>query len=184
MSQFQSFESGMGPGPGPILSLTGDTGGAVGPDGSGNINVLGSTGNPIVPLGPNKFVLGTIVGSPGSNTLFVDPLNLTVSTIDDTPTVIYALTIPANQAVVISARIIGLRDDISACAGGEVVAIGRNNGVVQVTSAGQIVTDYVGNPPPTAYAIGSASILEIIVVGVAAENWDWTVAIQYQFQEA
>ena len=42
--------------PGTVTALTGNTGGAVGPDGTGNINVIGASG-------------ATFTGDPGTNTL-------------------------------------------------------------------------------------------------------------------
>lgn len=56
MSQSGSFGSGTGSGS--VNTLTGNTGGAVGPDVSNNINVVGT--NPL-----------TVTGSPGTNTLTV-----------------------------------------------------------------------------------------------------------------
>jgi hypothetical protein len=41
MSQAGSFGEGLTPPPGSVISLTGNSGGPVGPDGSGNINVVG-----------------------------------------------------------------------------------------------------------------------------------------------
>ncbi len=58
MSQAGIFISGAHPS-GPIQTLTGNSGGPVGPDGAGNIDILGGTGI-------------NIVGSPGANTLTVN----------------------------------------------------------------------------------------------------------------
>lgn len=48
------------PPPGTVITLTGNTGGAVGPDGAGNINFPGAT-------------LYTVTGNPGTNTLTINP---------------------------------------------------------------------------------------------------------------
>ena len=57
MSQSGSYNTGGGGGGG-IITLTGNAGGAVGPDGGGNINVLGAGDV-------------TVTGNPGTNTLTI-----------------------------------------------------------------------------------------------------------------
>lgn len=59
MSQISSVILGTAPGVGPVLTLTGDTGGAVPPTGGGTINVLGGTGV-------------QVTGVPGTSTLTID----------------------------------------------------------------------------------------------------------------
>lgn len=59
MSQFINLASGGGGGGGDILTLTGDTGGPVSPDGAGNINVAGD------------LVTIDVTGDPGANTLVI-----------------------------------------------------------------------------------------------------------------
>ena len=69
MSQAGRFNTNT-PAPGTVLTLTGNSGGAVGPDGSGNINIIDDTSS-----GTSR-----IVGSPGTNTLtleFTDAANNT-----------------------------------------------------------------------------------------------------------
>jgi hypothetical protein len=56
MSQIGALSTGVFPPAGAVLTLTGNAGGAVGPSGLGNINVVGGT-----------FI--NIVGNPGANTL-------------------------------------------------------------------------------------------------------------------
>ncbi len=60
MSQAGIAAGGTGPSGQGILTLTGNTGGAVGPDGSNNVNFPGAT-------------LYTVTGSPGTNTLTINP---------------------------------------------------------------------------------------------------------------
>jgi len=62
MSQAGSLGSGGGGGGSGIQTLTGDVGGAVGPDGSSNVNVVG--GGSI-----------TVTGTPGTNTLTISSSN-------------------------------------------------------------------------------------------------------------
>lgn len=59
MSQAGRFSTGSGPTPGTVLTLTGNSGGAVGPDGLGNINVVGD-GTTV-----------TVAGNPGTDTLTI-----------------------------------------------------------------------------------------------------------------
>jgi hypothetical protein len=56
MSQVITLGGKPKPGSGPVFTLTGNSGGAVGPDGVGNINTLGGTNI-------------NVVGNPGTNTL-------------------------------------------------------------------------------------------------------------------
>jgi len=58
MSQSGVYYTGT-PGVGPVDTLTGDTGGAVGPDGLSNINILGGTNI-------------EVAGNPGTNTLTIN----------------------------------------------------------------------------------------------------------------
>lgn len=60
MSQLSTFSPTISPGTGPVFTLTGNSGGAVGPDGAGNINIVG-TGTI------------TVVDNPGTNTLTITP---------------------------------------------------------------------------------------------------------------
>jgi uncharacterized membrane protein YciS (DUF1049 family) len=63
MSQIYKTLSATPPPPGFVETLTGNTGGAVGPDGSDNINVVGD-GTTI-----------TVAGNPGTNTLTISAIN-------------------------------------------------------------------------------------------------------------
>lgn len=69
MSQFWLGGSGGG-GSGSVLTLTGNSGGAVGPNGSGNINLIGSGGI-------------TITGNPGTNTLTVTGTTSSIAWTDE-----------------------------------------------------------------------------------------------------
>lgn len=59
MSQLSTFNPKVTPGSGSVFTLTANSGGAVGPDGSGNINVVGNTTNIVD------------VGVPGTNTITI-----------------------------------------------------------------------------------------------------------------
>lgn len=176
MSQVQSF-SNSSSGTGPVFFLSGDIGLPVMPDGTGNINILSESL-------PDAYGFGSIEGDPGTFTLAVAPLTATVVTNDATTTTIYSLTLPNNTAVTIRARIIGLRDDFSNMAGGDIIVVGRKPGAGAVTglSSGQLLTDYVGNPPPTAGGGSDATHLLVRVRGTAGQRWNWTAAIMYQFE--
>jgi hypothetical protein len=182
MSQIQSFLESAGPGPGPILSLTGDfdvgnnPATPVGPNGAGNIYVLGTE------VGTTGFAI--VYGDPATNTLQVEPIIASVTTNDATTTTIYTLFVPDNTAVVVRALIIAVRDDFSATYGADWVSPVRRSGagaVVGPAAAGSEPTDYVGNPPP-ASGIGFSPTQTLVRVrGTVGQTWNWTAQITYQF---
>ena len=180
MSQFQSFESGAGPGPGPILSLTGDTGGAVGPDGSGNINVLGQFENSVA-----QFAV--VQGNPGTNTLGVAAAFDRLTTVGSANTsfTLTEFTLGPDQAIVMSAHVVGVKDDYSAACGGYTVGIVRKDGV---NPAALVYTGNLGgedsgtgNPDYGVNVVGDT--VSVTVEGVAAETWKWTCTYQYTIQQ-
>lgn len=65
MSQFFIHSTGTPPGTPGIAFETGNTGGAVGPDGANNLNVLGDSGSNL-----------TVTGNPGTNTLTISSTNV------------------------------------------------------------------------------------------------------------
>ncbi|CAB4127775.1 hypothetical protein UFOVP97_34 [uncultured Caudovirales phage] len=177
MSQIQSFLESAGPGPGPVLSLTGDLGGPVGPDGLGNINILGEN----VP----SSGFAQIIGNPLTNTLNVQPLVSDLSTNDGSFHTIYTLPLAANTSAVLYALVVGEKTDLSVCVGGLITGVARRQGAGAATgpgSNGLISTDYVGNPAPTVIMVPSGNSLVVQVRGVAGSTYDWTCQIIYQFE--
>lgn len=109
MSQIQVYEAGTGPGPGPILTLQGNIGGPVAPNGLGNIFVEGGTG---------VVVDGTLA----ANTLTIDIpgggfswINVTAGAVNLAPGTGYIIdfgagvvaTLPINAALGDTYRILG-----------------------------------------------------------------------------
>jgi hypothetical protein len=173
MSQIQSFVGSMGPA-GPILTLTGDIGGAVGPTG-GNINIVGEV------VGGQAFAI--IEGNPGTSTLNVVARTDEVVTNDAVftffPNAFYALA--NNQAVVMTANVIGHKDDFSAACGGFCVGIVRRAGAGAIFVGDNALASEDSGPGIPQFGISNnGNNIQVIVQGVAGETWNWTCTYQYQ----
>ena len=176
MSQIQGFIAGEGPA-GPVLTLTGDTGGAVSPTG-GTIFVQGED-NPLL------AIMAQTEGNLEANHLSLLPYSFDSTTVGAVTNTIYSLAIPSNFVATIRARIVAQNSTFTACAGGDVIVVGRNpggTGVIATSGGVGIVTDYIGNPPPIVIGNASGNNLIIQVTGVAGQTWHWTAAIMYTFQ--
>lgn len=177
MSQIQRFGmAGVGPA-GPILTLTGDIGGAVGPTG-GNINILGESN-----LADVAFA--TIEGNPGTSTLTISPFVDTVSTVDATLTYfpIASVVIPASRSVVMSAHVIGNIDDYTAACGGYCVGVGRREAAGAAIAVGDNVLaseDAAAGTPQFGIALNGNNI-SVSVRGLAGQTWNWTCTFTYVF---
>ncbi len=179
MSQIQRFGiSGVSPA-GPILTLSGDIGGPVGPDGAGDIEILGKDT-------PTVFGLVEVDGSPGISTLSITPLLDTLVTNDATPTTfplaVFALS--PDNAVVFSAYVIGSKDDNSAACGGFVTCAARRDAINPTVLVGQnplLSRDSMTGLPIFGILLDGNSI-KVGVQGVAAETWNWTCSYQYVAQ--
>lgn len=169
MSQ-SGFLTAAGGGGTDLLTLTGDVGGVVTPDGAGNINILGGDG-----------VL--VTGDPGANTLTitVDETIDTVTTTDDTPTVIFSQSVDPGVLFHASSTVIGALDDFSAGIGGTASVTVRRTAAGAATLIGAPLVNFsedtLGNPFFTWQLTGNT--LELIVAGIAATtiNWDSVVRI-------
>lgn len=177
MSQLSSIITGGGGGGGMLNTLTGDTGGAVGPDGGGNINVIGSSASFIA-----------VFGSPGTNTLTVANTNQLVAgitTVDATfvPVSAIPVTVPNNSGVFVEARFLSVTQDRSRIRGGYGSAMARRAGAGAVLlNVGDTFT-YVGPKnagffPQARFAVVGTSI-ELEVSGVLATIIDWTVVLNF-----
>jgi len=177
MSQIQSFVQSMGPA-GPILTLTGDIGGPVGPDGAGNINIEGE-----VTAGQ---AFATIEGNPGANTLNVVARHDEIATADNVITFFpnARVTVPASNAVVMSAHVIGFRSDFSAGCGGFAVGCARRQAAGGTIFIGNNVLsseDSAAGIPEFGVNVDGNDIA-VFVRGTNLENWNWTCTFQYQFE--
>ncbi len=174
MSQIQGFSAATGPA-GPILTLTGDVGGAVSPTG-GNINILGKDTLP-------AYAYAEIDGDPGTSTLSVKPLLDELTTVDNAPEVfpnaVFALD--PDTAIVFSANVIGNRDDYSAACGGYVTCVARRDAVNPTVIVGQ--TPLLSRDSMTGLPIfgifSDGDIIKVGVQGVAGETWNWTCSYQW-----
>ena len=181
MSQIQSFFGGGLPPAGPLLTLTGDIGGPVSPDGLGNINVLGED------LAPSTGFV-TVEGSPGTNTLNIAPLLDTVTTNDATPTdfPIAIFTVPASSSVVMSAHVIGNVDDYTAACGGFVIGCARREAAGAAIFVGDnplASEDAAAGTPQFGIRVTGNSIV-VYAQGLAGQTWNWTCTYTYQLQLA
>ena len=180
MSQIQSFESSVVPPVGgPVLSLKGDAplNLPVLPT-LGNINIQGKT--------TSAFGFSKVNGDPGSSTLSIVPLSNTVSTVGAGLTYFPLAVVPliANQAVVMSANVIGNRDDYSAGCGGYVTACARRDAVNPSVGIGEspLISRDSLNGNPIFGIILNGNDLNVVVAGVAGETWNWTCTYQWTYQ--
>ena len=174
MSQITRYGTGGSPAP-EIETLTGNTGGPVGPDGAFNINILGADG-----------VVTT--GNPGTNTITITQSGdaytiVTVQTIGAVTGDLFTLALGANNAATINALITGTVSTYAAA------LVGRVTGGARRAGAGAIL---VGSPiaefsedsagAPTIDIVVSGNNIIVQVLGVAAETWNWRGQIQYVLQ--
>ncbi len=177
MSQIQNFfNGGIGPG-GPILTLTGDDGVPVGPNGAGNINILGDNFQ-----NESRFLDVTS----GVNTLDINPLIDSIPTNDNTPTsfLLARFTVVPSSAIFINANVIGNRDDYTAACGGFVTGVVRRE-----AAGGPVLTGY--QPLVNSDAIGGIATFGIqldgndavvFVRGIIGQDWRWTCTYQIHKQ--
>lgn len=180
MSQIQSFVTGEGPGPGPVLSLTGDIGGAVGPvNGGPNNGTIFIEGEVI---GGQAFAI--IEGNPATNTLNVVALTDEVTTNNGVATnfPVAFYTLDPSQAVVFTANVIGHRDDFSAACGGIVTGAARRaaaGGAILVGTNALASEDSGAGVPQFGLQLNGNS-LNVYAQGLAGQTWNWTCTYQYQ----
>lgn len=177
MSQITTINSGGGGGGGDVLTITGDVGGPVGPDGGGNINVIGSSASFIA-----------VFGSPGTSTLTVTNTNQLVAgitTVDAAfvPVSAIPVTVPNNSGVFVEARFLAVTQDRSRIRGGYGSAMARRVGAGAVLlNVGDTFT-YVGPKNagffPQARFIVSGTSIELEVSGILATIIDWTVVLNF-----
>lgn len=158
-----------------VETLTGDSGGAVGPTG-GNIDVLGGTG-----------IVTT--GNPGTSTLTIATVadgfeTVTVQTVGAVTGDLFTFTVGEDESINIFANVVGAVSDYSAS------LVGTVNGGARRVAAG--ATALIGSPIASFNEdSGGAPLLDIVVsgndvivqvTGVAAETWNWRGLIQFVHQ--
>lgn len=160
---------------GPIVTLTGNTGGAVPPDGAGNIDIVGAV---------DSFV--TVTGTIGTNTLEISLLNelvATITTVDDVPTSVPALLFPisAGRAVFIAYEVIAAFADYSEMFNGVitqgVIRDAINPAVLQAGQDNTFTTGFAGTPATNVQLIGNS--VDFQVIGVAATTINWKIVLRF-----
>lgn len=160
-----------------IETITGDVGGPVGPDGAGNINLVGDT-NILVD------------GNPATNTLtisLVDTYNVTVTTNDVTPTILFTHTVDEGEAVIVTADIIAAKADYSAAIGGTIFVVGRrpvgdpNVTLVPVPQVNSVEDSATGDPEFDGSVAGDQIL--ILVAGEAGITYNWKGVVRVTTQD-
>ena len=174
MSQIQSFGIGSGPLPPTVIStLTGDVGGPVSPA-ANNIDIVA------ISLG---IGFAEVVGGLLPNTLFIDPLIAQGTTNDGIVTflvpssapVVFPTLVPSS-AYVLSANVIGSRDDYTASCGGFTTGAFRREavgGTILVGGSYQTLANEdapVGTPT---FGVGvDGNTATVFVQGLAGQIWN------------
>lgn len=156
-----------------IETLTGDSGGAVGPT-AGNIDIFSSTNTPGAGL--------TVVGTPGSSLLDVQLNELLVQTTDATQTTLWTITLDDLSAIVFDAFIVGVTDDFSTVLNGRINGSGRRAG--GGAAAQNAIVDYQHNSvgAPLIAVNASGNNIRIRVVGEAGTTYNWRANVRYMVQ--
>lgn len=181
MSQFFQNQQGVIPPGTAIVTVTGDTGGAVGPNGAGNIFVIGGTAS----TNNDNGIL--VAGNAGTNTEVITLTNRQtgqVTTTDATPTTIITFALGATPGVFyLHGSIVAY--DLTDVAGG---AYDYSSGVRTTGAAAtELGTEYKDVFEEAAMAtadfnvIVSGNSLIVQVVGIAAKTIDWNAELTYRF---
>jgi len=176
MSQITTSIMNIGPA-GPIVTLTGNSGGAVAPDGAGNIDVVGAT---------NSFM--TVTGTPGSNLLTISKLDesfTVVNTTDAVPYQVGSMDFPFTvaRAVVLTYELVAVFSDTYSEMFAGIISDaflydGVNPIAPQIGGENTFTDGFAGTP--SVYMQINGLTVELYVVGVAATNIRWKVVQHYQ----
>ncbi len=174
MSQITSINSGGGGG-GDILTLTGNSGGPVGPT-AGNINLIGDV---------NTFV--DVVGNPGTSTLTISLANqlfAVAQTVNDVPVAVFipAITINPGTALTASANFIGATDTYSASVSG-VANVAIRRPLIGASEINKSVINYTRTNLagffPTVFFNVVANNLQFFVSGENGLTINWTILLTF-----
>lgn len=171
MSQIQTFDHGTALAD--VETLTGNSGGAVGPNGAGNINVLGADNI-------------TVTGNPGTNTLTItdtDNTIYTAQTIGNVTATIFTYAIPAESAVFIGAQVVGAKDDYTEVFGGPISCVARRDAVGAPEIPWQDdATDGDDLEPDTFFGVSGNNII-LTVLGATGDTYNWRAKVTYIVQD-
>lgn len=105
-----------------------------------------------------------------------------VQTSDETVTEIAAITLAENTMVTVEARFNGFISDYSASCGGFLQYTARRVGAGAVEVAEPIINIQEDSASaPTVDADVNGNDVRLLVTGVNAETWNWTVSYRYHF---
>jgi len=157
---------------GDVETLTGDSGGAVGPDLAGNINVLGGAGI-------------TVTGNPGTNTLTIvedEVIEGTGQTVGAVTTDVLTIPLGATPATFTLEARVGVFESTAPAGGGMwVLGVLRTTGAASVIVATEAEDTFLEASIMTAsvawVASGNNAILR--VTGVAALTLEWAATAEY-----
>ncbi len=179
MSQFFVKSTSGGGGGGDVNTLTGDDAIVVGPDGSGNINVIGGTST----VNNTKGI--TVLGDAGTFTeTFTLTNRVSVSTVTSDgagQTQNVTLFTPTNATSISWRALISGYDSLDLTAGGEMIGISRKSGgLVVVVGSNDIFEDSDAALATADYDIlASGADLIIRFVGVAGRTISWRALFEY-----
>jgi hypothetical protein len=171
----QILQSGAG-GPPPaagIQTITGNVGGAVGPDGGGNVDFVGAG-------------TVTVTGNPGTNTLTITINNsgtANAQTVGAVTVNLISLAVADSQMVTITAVINGLRDTFADAYGANVIFTVYRPAGGDVTIVGAPIIN--ANNTSLVDISGTVDVgtetARINVIGVAAQTWNWTSVYEFLY---
>lgn len=182
MSQAGRYFNGPTPPPaGFVATLTGNTGGAVSPDGASNINVLSDGTTFTTQNEPTGYLF---IGNVEANTLTYRAVSYTATTVGATSATLFSLPIAVNKAVTVSAEVVAIRADNLYAGSGFLIGGGINSGAGVVVLP-NVDSNMVNNDPTLG---GALSLLLTaaggnIVIGVSSnivgQTYNWTAFVRY-----
>lgn len=126
---------------------------------------------------------GSIVITPGPNTLNIDvedQTEYTVTTTDATPTTLVSIAVPTNQAVTLNGDIVGATSTYSAAIGGDFLATARRAGGGLTMVGAPVINlneDSAGSPDFNVVVSGNNLIVQVTGESATTYNWKSTVHV-------
>lgn len=109
--------------------------------------------------------------------------HFTITTTDNTATVIKRIPLAQGEAVVVRVFAVGKKADVTAVAGINQWAVFRRASAGNVTLAGALqgttVEDSAGAPVIAMAANTSAQSVDVTVAGIAAETYKWEARVEF-----
>lgn len=179
MSQFYITSSGLPPPPGSVVTLTPDQGGAVIPDGAGNINVFGQTSS----ISNDKGIRTFNGGVSELDVRLTNRVVVTTTTSDGAgQTQIVPLLIPINATSLTFTLTLTAYDTVNnQCIGGEQIGLARSLGGAAVVIGTNDTFDAYDPALSTNdwEVIASGANLSLSVTGIAGHTIIWKAVFNY-----